>query len=333
MSPSNIIKIIKRCYEKRQAVMIWGPPGIGKSSIVYQAFVNDMKIGLRELRLLYYDPVDLRGCFYVVDGKAAWLPPSFLPTEGQGVIFLDELPAAPRAVQTAAYQLAHDRAIADYKLPDGWSVIAAGNGTSDKAVSNAMPSPLVSRFLHLDLTVSSEDWLNWALTAGIHPLIIAFIKVRPELLYDFNPKDWIQNSPYASPRTWEYLSRFMPSENEQNILNIIDIEVIRGFIGDAAGTEFYAFVKNTQDIPTAEEIIANPKKAKIPETPAGKYAVVAALAKKATVENIGKIISYLERLDKEFEVCGFRDACRLNTDLIKTEEYSKWAIKNMHAIS
>jgi MoxR-like ATPase len=40
-------------------------------------------------------------------------------------LFLDELTSAPQMTQAGCYQLVLDRSLGEYRLPDGWVVIAA----------------------------------------------------------------------------------------------------------------------------------------------------------------------------------------------------------------
>ncbi len=92
--------------------------------------------GTPDIRTLLLDPVDLRGLPFLGEGgRAEWATPCFLPTSGAGVVFLDELNAAPAMVQAACYQLVLDRRLGEYSLPDEWSIIAAGNRDSDRAVT------------------------------------------------------------------------------------------------------------------------------------------------------------------------------------------------------
>ena len=121
------------------------------------------------------DPVDLRGLPSVRGDVAHWCPPSFLPTEGEGILFLDELNAAPPLVQAACYQLVLDRRVGEYVLPDGWTVVAAGNRETDRAVTHRMPSALANRFVHLDFSVDVAAWLQWAESAGVGEEVLAFI--------------------------------------------------------------------------------------------------------------------------------------------------------------
>ena len=101
----------------------------------------------------------------------------------KGILFFDELNAAPPLVQASLYQLTLDRRIGEYVLPDGWKIVAAGNRAEDRSIVFRMPNTLSNRFTHLDLEVDYEDWRIWAIDRGIHPMIIGFLGLRRELLF------------------------------------------------------------------------------------------------------------------------------------------------------
>ena len=61
--------------------------------------------------------------------------------------------------QAAVYQLVLDRKVGEYELPEGASLIACGNRESDRVVVHRMPTPLASRFVHLEIKVVAQDWL------------------------------------------------------------------------------------------------------------------------------------------------------------------------------
>jgi len=146
-----------------------------------------LKITLQDVRALLLDPVDLRGLpFLGNDGRSKWASPEFLPQEGSGILFLDELNAAPAMVQASCYQLVLDRRLGEYTLPESWAIIAAGNRDSDRGATTRMPTPLRNRFVHLDFEVDVQEWSEWATQAGIRPEVIAFLRFRPELLSVFD---------------------------------------------------------------------------------------------------------------------------------------------------
>ena len=88
-----------------------------------------LKVSLPSVTEILSDPVDLRGLPRISSDRAEWVPPKFLPTSGEGILFLDELTSAPQMTQAGCCQLVLDR-----KLPDGWVVIAAGNPASERGV-------------------------------------------------------------------------------------------------------------------------------------------------------------------------------------------------------
>src|SRR5690606_25955626 len=128
MKPSELACYLSTIIDEgiKLSVMIWGAPGIGKSSIVAQVCESG-KLDFIDLRLSQLAPTDLRGLPVPRDKQSAWLPPEFLPTEGQGILFLDEINLAPPAMQGVAQQLILDRRVGSYVLPDDWFVWAAGN--------------------------------------------------------------------------------------------------------------------------------------------------------------------------------------------------------------
>jgi len=213
----------------RQPVFVWGPPGAGKSSVISQV-ARSMNLSLRDIRALLLDPVDLRGLPYVVDGRSKWATPEFLPTNGGGILFLDELNAAPAMVQAAFYQLVLDRRLGEYVLPDGWVIIAAGNPDGDRAHTTRMPTPLRNRFVHLDFEVDAQEWSEWAIGAGIRPEVIAFIRFRPQLLSVFDR----DANAFPTPRSWEFVSRILDSDPDANV----EHEMFAGTVGLGAATEF-----------------------------------------------------------------------------------------------
>src|SRR5579885_642412 len=190
----------------RQPVFLWGAPGIGKSAVVAQAAAT-AGLELQDVRALLLDPVDLRGLpFVAADGRSRWATPGFLPAEGtSGILFFDELNAAPAMVQASLYQLVLDRKLGEYRLPDGWTIVAAGNREGDRAVTSRMPTPLRNRFTHLNFEADMQEWCEWAISAKIRPEVIAFIRFKPDLLSDFDR----DATAFPSPRSCAFVSNIL----------------------------------------------------------------------------------------------------------------------------
>ena len=176
--PADAIAEIKHLILKKRPVMIWGAPGIGKSDIIQQ-IGDDLGRNVIDLRLLLMEPTDLRGMPYYnkQNNTMEWAPPVDLPTDPKAtdILFLDEMNAAPPAVQAAAYQLILNRKIGNYVLPEGVAIVSAGNRETDRGVTYRMPSPLANRMVHIEMAVNFEDWLSWAVKKEINADVVGYL--------------------------------------------------------------------------------------------------------------------------------------------------------------
>ena len=325
MKASAISSALRTLVAARQPVFIWGSPGVGKSAVTHQLAAL-LKIPLQDVRALLLDPVDLRGLpFLGQDGRSKWATPEFLPHEGSGILFLDELNAAPGMVQAGCYQLVLDRKLGEYTLPEGWAIIAAGNRDSDRAVTTRMPTPLRNRFVHLEFEVDAQEWSEWAIQAGIRPEVIAFLRFRPELLSAFDR----DANAFPSPRSWEFVSRILDSAPDQSV----EHELLAGAVGAGAATEFSAFLRMFRELPNIDAILMNPLKEPVPENAAAQYAVASALARCASGINFDRVCLYLDRMPTEFSVLCVRDASLREPAIRHTVGYTKWAIGNHHVLA
>ena len=326
MTPTAVSQALRQlAVEEQQPVFIWGSPGTGKSSVVNQLAI-ELEIALRDIRALLLDPVDLRGLPFVgKDGRSQWATPDFLPQDGEGILFLDELNAAPAMVQASCYQLVLDRRLGEYTLPEGWAIVAAGNRDSERAATTKMPTPLRNQFVHIDFEVDVQEWSEWAITASVRPEVIAFIRFRPELLSAFDR----DANAFPSPRSWEFVSRILNSRPDSSV----EHELIAGAVGAGAATEFSAFLRMSRELPNIDAILLNPTQEPVPENAAAQYAVAPALACCASDTNFDRICLYLNRLPTEFRVLCVRDATLRVPAIRCTAGYTKWAVENHHAIA
>ncbi|GAA6614858.1 AAA family ATPase [Scytonema sp. NUACC26] len=189
MTPSELKAYLDSLIRKNLHIstMIWGAPGIGKSSIVGQ-LTKEHGIDFVDVRLSQLAPTDLRGLPVAEDGISKWYPPEFLPRSGEGILFLDELNMAPPAMQGVAQQLILDRRVGSYIVPHGWFVWAAGNRKEDRAAVFDMPAQLANMFLHLEVQPDFDSFKAFALKTGVHEQIIAFLSFRSTLLHKLDPQ-------------------------------------------------------------------------------------------------------------------------------------------------
>ena len=336
MRPSQVAVALGHCIDAKQPVMLHGSPGVGKSDVVRQ-IAAARNIPMIDLRLSQLDPVDLRGVPSVdmVARKTGWNAPDFLPTDGEGILFLDEINSAAQATQAAAYQLVLDRKLGDYTLPDGWAMIAAGNRVTDRAIVNQMSSALKNRFTHINYDVNNDDWCTWALTNNISTEVLGFIRFRPMLLNEFEQrndtkkeKERIQHmrdaQAFATPRSWFFLDRIL----QQKPSSDIEYELYSGIVGEGCAAEFMGYLKYYRDLPNIDALLMAPEKAKVPTEPATLYALSTGIAAKTTKDNMERVVKYTLRLPPEFQVLLMKDMAVRDPSLTQTKSFNEWAVKN-----
>lgn len=248
---------IHRCFETKRPVFLWGPPGIGKSDLI-EGIADDMNALVIDLRLGQMEPTDLRGIPYYNKelNLMDWAPPVDLPNEKLAkkydniVLFLDELTSGAPSVQAAAYQLVLNRRIGNYILPDNVVIVAAGNRESDKGVVYRMPTPLANRFVHLELKVDFDSWVDWAVTNNIHRDVVGYLTFAKGDLYDFDSKS--SSRAFATPRSWTFVSELIDDKMTTNTMT----NLIAGTVGEGLAIKFMAHRKFAQKMPNPTDILA-----------------------------------------------------------------------------
>ncbi len=338
MRPAHILAVLEREFTStleghHTPVMLWGPPGVGKSQMVIEV-ANKHDKPVIDIRLSQMEPTDLRGIPFRSDQGVEWAVPVILPDAErhgpEGILFLDEITSAAPTVSAAAYQLILDRRLGEYQVPDGWAIFAAGNRQGDRGVTYAMPAPLANRFSHFEVDTHLDDWVAWAYAHQIDERVIAFLRFRPELLFDFDPA----HNPVAfpSPRSWEFAHRALQKFTGGNLL----LESIQACVGPAAGIELNAFIDNLDNLPDIDAIVQG-EEASVPKETDLQYAVAAALVGRAirvkdngqSQEVFGHILDYAGRFpQREMGVMLVSDMHRaVGQPLFEVPQFTNWAKK------
>ncbi len=337
MRPAHLTTVLDKEFSSTEdghhtPVMLWGPPGVGKSQIISQV-ASRHDVPLIDIRLSQMEPSDLRGIPFREKDRVEWAVPSMLPDARRhgekGILFLDEITSAPPSVSAAAYQLILDRKLGDYEVPEGWAIFAAGNRQGDRGVTYTMPAPLANRFSHFDFEVNVDDWVAWAYKNDIDDRVIAFVRFRPELLFEFDPA----HNPVAfpSPRSWEFAHRAVQKfENQHDIR----LGALQACVGPAAGIELNAFITNLDQLPDIAAILRG-EKVDAPKEIDLQYAVAASLVGHAirvreqddaqTVH--GHILNYASAFpQREMGVMLVSDMHRaIGNDIFAVPEFAQWS--------
>ncbi len=327
MTPSQIRKNLKALWNTRWPAFIWGPPGAGKSAIVAQ-LAAEQGLTLVDIRAPLLDPTDLRGIPAVVGDRAEWFAPSFLPREGAapGVLFFDELNAAPPIVQASLYQLVLDRRIGEYQLPDGWRIVAAGNREQDRSVVYRMPDALANRFVHLDFTPSFDDWRVWAVGRRLNPTVVAFLSLRRELLHKAGGTD----RAFPTPRSWEIAADILDAFGGELSAD----EALAGAVGTGAAIELQKFRHSELSSAEIDAVLAEPENAPLPTKASSLYVLVSNIAQRGREEAVRVIAGkLLARLPLEFATVLAKDILREHPLFVRNEDFRVFVTKHKEAFA
>lgn len=337
LSPTHITKAIKRCLGNGLVPLIRSSPGMGKSEII-QGIARQANLKLIDYRLSQADITDLNGLpNFSASGRAAYIPFEDFPLQGDplppmldenGVqlldsmgnprfyngwlIFFDELTSAPKQMQAAAYKVLLEKKMGQRSLHDKVWMACAGNLESDQAVTHSMSTALQSRLIHLQLEVSKEDWIDWAIKNDVDERIIAFIEFKPSMLHDFQPNH--SDRTYPCPRTWWFVN--LLTKGDKLTLET-DLALLTGTIGPGAAQEYIQFTRIFESMPSVDEIIANPSTITIPAEPSVRYAFAVMLASHFTDKNATDLMKFVARLPVEARLLCMRMVAAHTPDLIR----------------
>jgi hypothetical protein len=250
--------------------MAWGDPGLGKSDIA-EAVADDLGWELVYADLATRDPADLGGMPWVTDGRTVRCRPDWLPGEGRGILFLDELPQAGLANLNIAATLIREHRIGEHRLPPTWMVACAGNYQHNRAGTTTMPSHVRNRLLHLDINADANAWAKWASARGINPMLIAYNRYRAQ---EFHHKFSATDNAYPTPRSWTASHQVLRLDLPQALKR----ECTGGMIGPGAGADFTGFCEIYASLPDVNAIIADPDHGVIPGDPMTSHALMGALS-------------------------------------------------------
>lgn len=327
-------------YASGRVPLFRGRPGIAKTAMVREAAQNmSRRIGqpvvVRELHLASMSEVDVRGYLVPVtaaDGSthSTFTKPEFWRTVEQsahGILFLDEFPQASHEVQKAVAPLILEGRIGEYILPPGWKVMLAGNGIDDNAGANTLLSHIVNRVALIDVTAPDVDsWVFWAANQQLAPEMIAFAKLRPNIVFDAELPG-AADTAYCTPRSLHALSDIAaayPGGVRQMVDDKLGLALMNGTIGAGAASELAALVRTAIKLPSFEEVCANPEKAPVPTKPDEQYAMVMLCAVRAKAENVSSVVEYLIRMPDNFALTGIVSLVKRDRNFVASPNMHKW---------
>jgi hypothetical protein len=255
MRPDRIPEILDLAWQARQMDLIMNPmfvgeAGLGKSAIIRQwvesmdeKYKSEGGFSMLDLRMAYYEGPDFVGYpFEYEEGgvkRMGHALPHFWPTEGRGIILLEEPNRGNTMVMNCLMQLLTDRMVGPhYKVPDGWMVVGAMNPEGAKYDTNAMDAALADRFEFMNIDYDFNTFIHHIEKSNWHDKIQVYLKSGA---WVYKTPDAIgKDGKYISPRTWSKLNAAelagaSDSPRKQQIHRII----CQSILGKHVGNEYW----------------------------------------------------------------------------------------------
>ncbi|QIG66881.1 ATPase domain-containing protein [Rhizobium phage RHph_TM3_14A] len=247
-----------------------------------------------------------------------------------GIILVDEADKMDVDVKKVIGEAALSGRLGPHKLPDGWVVWMAGNRMNDRSGSTKELDHLINRRLEIDVTDDIESWHRWAAKQGVPPVYRAFANENVAVV--FNSKVPEKQGPWCTPRSMSEASFYhdkLPKHADGTLPDDeYAMEEISGFMGDAATAQLFSFVKLEREMPKFEEIVANPRGAKVPQKVDACMLVAYNLAHRVKMDDVDPVIEYVGRMPSEFGVVFGKNAVGRDAKLITSAGFTKWIAKN-----
>lgn len=319
-----------------QTVLLIGDPGVGKSAIVAQV-AQELGYGDNFHTLLgsTLDPTDIGGLPVKADAfneagvkvgdKVMRVPLEeiYQCAQKPGVLFLDEISAASGPVQAAELRLILERVAGNVKLHPETRIVAACNPPEQAPAGFELSAPLMGRMSVINFRPSEDEVIEYLRTLGSDEtnaspmdkaireeasLFCAVANVTPELLQIEIPKTCINGGqPWASPRSCERMvrARAAAAMLGMDMMSDAVYALTAGSMGERAATVYSGVVRMITELPSVDEIVADPANCACPSDKAKQVAALGLMPRIAQ-KNLWAAYMYALRLQREFALAAHK---------------------------
>lgn len=261
-------------------VHVEGSPGTAKTASLEawgQAWGRHVEVITGSSR----DKGDFMGMPTETDGITSYSPAQWvrnLQEAGNGILVLDELQSTSESF-AISLRIVQEKVVGEAPLPTGTAVIAISNPVDQAVDGMELPAPVANRFMHTDWHLNFEDWAYGLATdfedtttpdlrqilaqpddvhanyLHVQAQIVAFLTNRTDLRNAVPADPFKASKGWPSSRSWHNAARAIAHARRDD--SDTRDHILTGCVGEAAMTEFVAWVE-TSDLIDPVEALANP---------------------------------------------------------------------------
>lgn len=340
-----------RMFRIGLAVMIYSPPGHGKTSMVKQhADDQGPEYGLFEINAALANVPDFVGWFYrhtetytdydgndmtIEAGRYSFPFCLFDKFTGRpifqykkGCLVIEEYGQGDIDFKKALGQTTLERRIGTYPLPDGIDIVMLSNYQGGRDAVGRDFDFLINRRSELHYQNSIDDFLIYAHGKGMLNMSMAFASLPLHKVFDSPPPK--EQGPHLTPRSMENLDLLMQDAvATKTPFTDTDLRIeAASLVGAGAAHQYIAFASLRDKIPSIKDIIKDPDGTKVPSETDQQMFLVFNMADKAEKANIRPLVRYLGRMPSDFAVAFYRNALLRDKSLMACKEFGDWCVAN-----
>lgn len=301
--------------------MIYGAPGIGKSAVVGQA-ADSHRYAMLDRRLGYLLPENIGPILYPIaaEQRVQAFTPALIAEvrklrEESGkpvLVFLDEITVASRETMSVALEFILEKRINGERAPDDTRILAAGNRPNDTPAAIYLDAPIRSRMASVLFAPTLADlaaYLSTAFPKAPLAAAVASFLTTPaagQIAAKTLHADGI--APIWTPRgTVRAIAAMLPLVKGKGIGDIIEnpraMRIMESLTGVEFSAKFSAFAVIADQVTSAADILAKPKRAKLPTTQEAIIAQLTAIHNELINRqydgaSVDSFLEYLDRFDR-----------------------------------
>ena len=253
--------------------LLVSPPGTGKTTTV-KDIAAEMNAELRSIRLNSIPPEEAVGLQYLdhENRRTIRYAPSWVPaqdgSDGDIVVFCDELMQAPDEYRKGIMSALLERHLGDHRIPDNCMFIAAGNSVEDGSNVYELDRATADRFGIIVVRPDFEIWANgYAEGENVDPAIMGYLRMRTDH-FDLTEEENAQDKVIKpSPRSWIAVSDFIRHCRRAGE----DPEVMKaglmGKLGEEIGNSVWMLLGSLDKLPSLEVLLTMSSENQAKNTP------------------------------------------------------------------
>ncbi len=209
--------------ENRRVVLLAGPEGIGKKSVLRQSaaecgvelvsfnlahvteamargesHIEEKRYGGRRYTVLDYSMSEIVAAVYDAMEKT---------DNRQGILFIEDIHLASGELAPLVWQLIQEKKLGKYRIPGEYSIVLSMSVPVVHPAIREFPLEVSTKILRLDVEPDFAVWREYADRQLLHPAVISYLEQSPEHFFDMNIAETAVD--FVTPAGWEDLSAML----------------------------------------------------------------------------------------------------------------------------